>query len=234
MTNAKLARGDQPMEAPRRKRNPRGQGARLRDEIIDAATALLERTGSEEAISMRGIARQVGIAAPSIAAHFKDLNGIIDAAVARELSGLHQSLSEVAASSEEPRERLHALCRAYVERARAHPASYRILVGRRYMPDWDSQNLTMTATVPLMAATVGIVTDAIEACIENGSSTSADAYFDTLILWFAIHGLATIPPAITSIAWPDSDTLLAACVTRAAQLHPSTRSEPAHPDTARN
>lgn len=51
---------------PARQRNRRGEGAHLRDEIIAGASAILERTGSEENLTLRAVAREVGIAAPSI------------------------------------------------------------------------------------------------------------------------------------------------------------------------
>lgn len=55
-----------------RERNRRGQGTRLRAEILAGATQLLEDSGSEEAVTLRAIARQIGISAPSIYSHFPD------------------------------------------------------------------------------------------------------------------------------------------------------------------
>ena len=53
-----------------RHRNPRGQGTRLSEDIVAGALALIERTGSAEAVTLRAVAREAGIAAPSIYAHF--------------------------------------------------------------------------------------------------------------------------------------------------------------------
>ena len=64
-----------------RERNRRGEGGRLRDDILAGATALLERTGSEEAVTLRAVAREVGISAPSIYSHFPDREAIVDAIV---------------------------------------------------------------------------------------------------------------------------------------------------------
>ncbi|RYF62338.1 MAG: TetR/AcrR family transcriptional regulator, partial [Cytophagaceae bacterium] len=49
-----------------RARNPRGSGARLRGEIVAAAATLIARTGSDQAVTLRSVAREVGISAPSI------------------------------------------------------------------------------------------------------------------------------------------------------------------------
>ncbi len=203
---------------PVRKRNRRGEGSLLREEILVAATSILERTGSEEAVTLRGIARKVGIAAPSIAPHFADRTHIIDAVVAKELAVLIEQIRESAASEADPRKRLFAMGKAYVSFGRARPGRYRLLVGRRYVQDWQDEGRPMVETAPLLKEAIALVSDAIGACIESGQSASVDAALDTSVLWFALHGLITVPEAITSLDWPDEDRLLAACVTSAARL----------------
>src|SRR5260370_1139140 len=46
-----------------RERNRRGEGGKLRDDILAAATALLEQTGSAEAVTLRAGAPPLGISA---------------------------------------------------------------------------------------------------------------------------------------------------------------------------
>ena len=70
-----------------RERNRRGEGGKLRAEILEGATALLEQNGSEEAVTLRAVARQVGISAPSIYSHFPDREAIVDAIVDGAFSG---------------------------------------------------------------------------------------------------------------------------------------------------
>jgi AcrR family transcriptional regulator len=139
--------------------------------------------------------------------------------VARELTGLHDSLVALGAS-DDPVEHLFALCREYVRYGREHPARYRVLVGRRFVDDWDRRGVTMERTGPLMAAVLAMVVEAIQACADAGGSESTDASFDALVLWFALHGLITVTQAVTSIPWPHGDVLFEACVRRAARLGP--------------
>ncbi len=209
---------DRPASWPERRRNPRGQGARLRDEIIDAATAILERTGSEYALSLRGIAREVGIAAPSISAHFADLFEIIDAVTARETTVVYEALAAAAGSASDPVERLFAVCRAYLRYGAERPARYRMLIGRRSMDAWAVRDNVAADTATLLAATLELATDAIRACVDAGCSASADPYYDTLILWFSLDGLVSVRAAMVSIDWPAEERLLADCVRRAARL----------------
>ena len=49
-----------------RLRNARGEGDRLRDEILDAAIKVLAGLGPEDAFSLRSVAKQAKIAAPSV------------------------------------------------------------------------------------------------------------------------------------------------------------------------
>jgi len=53
-----------PAASPRRHRARRGEGARLREEILAAGTRLLLETGDEEAVSIRAIAQAVGVTPP--------------------------------------------------------------------------------------------------------------------------------------------------------------------------
>lgn len=205
---------------PARQRNPRGEGARLRDEIIVGATAVLERTGSEETVTLRAIAREVGIAVPSISRHFKDQPEIIDSVVAREVEALLDRLTEAATSTDDPVERLFAMCRAYVDYGFQYPSRYRVVVGRRFLDAWETQNRVMEQSAPLLASALGLVVTAVQACIDAGASAGTDAFMDTVVLWFTLHGFITVPQAITTVPWPERDGLLEACVTRAARLQP--------------
>lgn len=210
-------------EPPKRRRNPRGEGARLRDEILDAATLLLEKTGSEDAISLRAIARQAGIAPPSVTRHFADVTDIIDALVANETGVLHQALLQAFAASSDPLTRLRNMVAAYVDYGLAHPARYRILVGRRFLDRWETEGIDMAETGPVLTASVALVAEAIQACIDTGATAGTDAYFDTIMLWFAIHGLITVTGAITSVEWPAMDQLVEGCISRAVRIVPATR-----------
>ncbi len=201
-----------------RQRNPRGQGAHLRDEIIAGAGALLERTGTEDAITMRAVAREVGIAAPSMAPHFSDRAEIIDAVVAQELTRLHDVLHAAVASESDPVDQLFAGTRAYLAFGQAHPNRYRVIFERRFLDLWDSQQRVMQQTAPLMANTFELTVTTIQACIDAGCSASTDAFGDGVRVWLALHGLVALPQTITSFPWPDTDQLLVSCVTRLARL----------------
>ena len=80
------------MRKSTRDRNRRGEGGRLREEILQAATDLLERGGNAEAVTLRAIAREVGISAPSIYGHFEDREAIVSAVIDNAFSDFPRSI----------------------------------------------------------------------------------------------------------------------------------------------
>ncbi len=190
----------------------------MRDEIIVGAAALLERTGSEESVTLRAVAREVSIAAPSIAPHFSDRAEIIDAVVARELDELRAVLVAAVASHADPVERALACARAYVAHGRSHPNRYRVIFERRFLDLWAVEDRGMERTGRLVDETFELMVATVQACIDAGRSASTDAFADTVAAWLALHGLVALPQAITSFPWPDSDELVVACVSRLTRL----------------
>ena len=200
---------DIPAEQPsqRRQRNPRGQGSRLREEIIRATTVLLEKTANEETITLRAIAREIGIASPSISAHFADRAEILDAVIAREVTALYETLSTAAASETDPVAKFLAAARAYYLYGTDRPNRYRLLFARRFLSDW-SEERTMSDTLQVTGATFQMVVDLIQGCIDAGRSSCPDAVTATVATWAALHGLVSLPQAITSFPWPDMERLM--------------------------
>src|SRR5919197_383241 len=83
-----------------RRRNARGAGDHLRREIIDAAIRLLERLGPEDPFSLRAVAKEARIAAPSVYLQFADRNLLLLAVVEQlfdELIALRSAAIERAA-----------------------------------------------------------------------------------------------------------------------------------------
>ena len=73
-------------QAQVRRRNPRGQGDRLREEIITAASELIAESGDADRLSLRAVAKRIGIAAPSIYRHFPDAEHLKMAVVERNFA----------------------------------------------------------------------------------------------------------------------------------------------------
>ncbi|WP_196777800.1 TetR/AcrR family transcriptional regulator [Lentzea aerocolonigenes] len=172
-----------------RKRNRRGEGGKLREEIIAAAVALLDEGGDERAVTLRSVARKAGIAAPSIYAHFADQPSIMLAVVQQEMDRLAAALREADKGSD-ARERLFSVCNAYLDLAQEHPQRYRIMFGGLWTPSVDS-SITDADLDSLGAEALTLLADVLKACVEAGiAHGSDDLYGDAVALWLGLHGLA--------------------------------------------
>ncbi|MFJ8001444.1 TetR/AcrR family transcriptional regulator [Streptomyces sp. NPDC096310] len=168
--------------------NARGEGDRLRQEILDAATRILEETGREDALSLRGVAREVGISAPSVYLHFKDKAELVSTALDAAYSALAEVMSEAgetaAAAGAGPWERMRAIVTAYRRFAIDKPRRYRLMFSLEYEP----KRRTSTDEPPI-GTVLRAWTDAVDAYLaETAPDRRAEAQAVGIHLWTALHG----------------------------------------------
>ncbi len=193
----------------KRHRNPRGQGTRLTEDIVAGALALIERTGSAEAVTLRAVAREVGIAAPSIYAHFPDRDAVLMAVVVRIFDELTQAIEQgQKAAGQDPAGRLVAGCGAYVAFGLEHPARYGVLFStqRPAAPDYGEPVLIGPDGRPVLefgAQSFALLVQAIQDCITAGVSVSTDVVADATAVWVALHGTVSLRTALPRFPWPD-------------------------------
>jgi AcrR family transcriptional regulator len=203
-------------ESAARTRNRRGEGGRLRADILAAATALLEETGSEEAVTLRAVARGVGIAAPSIYAHFPDRTAIVDAVVDQTFHDFTALLRQAVADESDPAERLRRGCAAYLEFAETHPQRYRILFDRREPAEDDPDR----PIASIRKESFEFLADAVRRCADAGVSASTDPFGDATAIWVALHGYATLRANMPRFPWPPHDATLDRIVHGLARIAP--------------
>jgi AcrR family transcriptional regulator len=192
-----------------RTRNPRGEGSRLREEILQAARELLEDDG-EQHVSLRRIARNIGIAAPSIYAHFPDREAIVSALVDEAFDELSAVVTTaIDDAPDDPIARLRAACFAYMQFATQRPNRYQLAFASR-----ESNAIPRDSATRAFMLLVNAVTD----CVDAGLSTSTDPFGDATAIWVAMHGYATLRPSRPAFPWPDSDATLNRIVVALAGL----------------
>ncbi|WP_264777780.1 TetR/AcrR family transcriptional regulator [Deinococcus aetherius] len=199
-----------------RPRNRRGEGGRLREDILRTAAELLDG-GGEGAVTLRDIARIVGISAPSIYNHFADRDAILLAVVQQTFAELGAELgAALDRAGPEPVTRLRAFCQAYLNFSLERPQRYRILFGGLW-------NARQAPSVQPQAADLGLdvfalLVETLRACVRAGRSTSTDPTADAAALWVALHGLAQLRTAASLFPWPEE--LLERLTNRLAGLTP--------------
>jgi AcrR family transcriptional regulator len=188
-----------------RERNRRGEGGKLRAEILAAATEILEQTGSEESVTLRAVARRAGISAPSIYAHFVDRDAIVDAIVDDAFTEFFIALQEATVPVTDPVARLRAGCAAYLAFARERPNRYRLLFQRRNLLDTD---LDARPMAKIRTDGFDLLVNSLRDCVEAGASTSDDLLADATAMWVAMHGFATLRAELTIFPWLPDDAML--------------------------
>lgn len=187
-----------------RTRNRRGEGGLLRPQILTAAAELLDEHGSEEAVTLRAVARRAGIAAPSIYGHFADRQAILVAVVTEAFTELQQQL-EGAGSSDDPVADLHAVCAAYLAFADSRPERYRAMFGGVWNAARavDESAVTGAEAAAFGQDALAVIAGCLRACADAGRSTSTDPGADAVALWLGLHGLAHQRAVARAFPWPD-------------------------------
>ncbi|MFH8616320.1 TetR/AcrR family transcriptional regulator [Streptomyces sp. NPDC017979] len=117
-------------ETSARTRNPWGEGDRLRGEILDAASRLLSGLDGEDALTIRGVARALGIAPASIYQHFSDRAALVQGLLEYEYERLGAAMREADARVGEADavDRIRAQAHAYCSFALENPGLYRLMM----------------------------------------------------------------------------------------------------------
>lgn len=161
-----------------------------REEIVDVAERLLERNGPN-GVTMRQVAEQLGIQAPSL---YKHVSGKADIEVALQQRALQRLTAAL-----QPAEDLQALAAAYRRWALEHPRLYEFAARTPLTRDRIEPGLEVAAAAPLLRMT-------------GGDQVGARA------LWGIAHGLVDLELADRFPADADLDAVWARAV---AAFNPS-------------
>jgi len=180
-----------------RERNPQGEGARLRHELIAAAGRLLAADDDVDSLSLRGVAREAGVAAPSVYLHFPSKEALLSAVVGAHFGALQQAIETAVASGHDPASRLLAGCLAYCRYAVEQPRSYQLLFNTPRPGSKDSQFAGTSG-----AAAFQVLVDGVASCIAVGVARPGDPFRIATDIWAALHGTASLRRATAGFPWP--------------------------------
>ena len=176
----------------------------VREAILEAARELFVELGYED-VSLRKVANKIGYSATTIYLHFADKESLF-----RELCG--QDFGRLAAAFQQlvtipdPRERLVACGRAYIEFAVAHPKHYRLMfmteVSAPAVQEAIECNPNPDENAYLFLRVL------VEECMRAGAFRSdlTDVDLIAQTLWAAVHGVAALQITAcrdNSIPWRD-------------------------------
>ena len=186
----------------RRVRARRGEGDRLRDEILKAAERLLIETGDRNAVSIRAVAEAVGVTPPSIYLHFADKAELLGAVCEARFGEFSEFITDAVRGIDDPLEAVREMGRAYVRFGLENPEHYRIMFMTRPL----AEGLPLDRLPGLTA--FGHVVAAVDRCMDAGAIAAGDAFLVATNLWTAVHGVTSLLIARPDFPWPDLDRLM--------------------------
>lgn len=187
-----------------RRRARRGEGHRLRGELIAAASRLLAELGDANQLSMRAVADAVGVTPPSIYRHFPDKHALLVAVLHERWAELYQTLAR--AVVDDPFESLRAICLAYVRFAEEHPGHYRVLFSAA-----GPAGVTEERAQHPGGPSFTLLLDTIQRCLDAGAHVppGRDSWFLAAQMWITGHGLIDLRYGQRfPFPWPPPETLL--------------------------
>ncbi|YAL83426.1 TetR/AcrR family transcriptional regulator [Dermacoccaceae bacterium W4C1] len=183
----------------------RGEGTALREELIDAAILLVEEVDDPWQLSLRAVARKVGVAATSVYLHFDSLSALLKAVKSELWSRFGEQMRTAAAAAEPtPRARVLAFGRAYIAYAEQQPGAFRTL----FATSWDLDLEDGDEYVGQQQFQQ--VVDAIA----EVSGSPEDGRMRAVQLWCGLHGLVALRTPMSKFPWPDMEEQLDALAQR--------------------
>jgi AcrR family transcriptional regulator len=159
----------------------------LRNELLDRAEAQLAETGIEE-LSLRALARNIGVSQTAPYRHFRDKNELLAALATRGYRILLADLQSAGETAgEDPRARMHAFARSYVNYANRHPELFKLMFGPSLQPQSSYPELHRASR-----DTYELVRTIMRDGIDRGLFRDEDDHYMANAGWSGIHGLATL------------------------------------------
>lgn len=154
-----------------------------RELVVATARRQLERDGTAQ-LSLRAVARELGVTAPALYAYVDDKRELMAAVAAEHFERLIERIEAV--DEPDPLARVRAVSRAYVDHALASPALFRLLFN--YPPSSAGEVEAFPPATRAFEAASQAMADARD----QGLLRSSDVTMACMVMWAAMHGVAEI------------------------------------------
>ena len=157
----------------------------LRRALIDAAIAVIAEHGADH-LSLRDVARRLGVSHAAPAHHFGDKAGLLTAIATEGFMSFTDHLAAVADDGGDPARELAELGRAYAEFAEEHPAHFDVMFRPALIRTEDP------ALGPASAAAFEALRGRIVRAQVRGWRAGEDTAALTVAAWSLAHGIAVL------------------------------------------
>jgi AcrR family transcriptional regulator len=164
--------------------------------------------GELNQLTLRGIARRVGVAATSLYLHFPDVDRLLGEVVRRAFAALGQATTEAAEGITDPELELRARCLAYCRFGLEHHHLYRLMFEAR-IPSSVSADPEQTPGRQSFDQLVS----AVRRCLER-RGRAEDAFRVASLIWAGEHGLVMARLSRPMFPWPTLEEMVEELVSR--------------------
>lgn len=173
----------------------------LKQALVEQAFSVIEERGVEH-LSLREVARRLGVSHQAPYKHFRSRDHILAAVVERCFADFAQHLSS-RHSCDDPYDDLHQMGLAYLEFARRYPLQYRLMFNTA-LPDGAAHpEMLAQAQFAFSILYDKLCTMTLK---DPGHPVPDPVKHDAIYIWSALHGLASLMQSdVTSTLGLSSD-----------------------------
>lgn len=158
----------------------------LRLALLEAAVTQIKEVGVEK-LSLRGIARTVGVSQTAPYRHFKDKNELLAEVAAQAFIDLYNATSQHIHPKNSTHQNIKAIGTAYLAFAIANPEKYKLMFGPSIQHRRSYANMVSAAE-----KSFDVLINQVERGIEEGIFLDSCPLLLANTLWTQVHGMASL------------------------------------------
>lgn len=182
----------------------------VKEALIGEAMKFIEANETEQ-LSLRRLAKEVGISPSAVYNHFPDKNALMLAIKARLYSEFNQYYEAQCQEATDPKAAILEMCLAYYYFSQEQPARFQILFASTLPMEWSSPEMVDIACQSIIRLRKLV----LEIYHQYQVPCSEEALVDhTLLIWSQLHGIVSlkntggIKAAVTYQNWPQTCALV--------------------------
>ena len=158
----------------------------LKQALLETALEHLRLYGPDK-ISLRALARDVGVSQTAPYRHFEDKTALLAALAAEGFRRLNQASGSVIKSEDSAATALQLSGKAYIHFALDNPKLYHLMFGPLLSPDDEFPELEEAG-----GQAFGVIISIVQRGIESGEFVNEDPLLVANSMWAMVHGISSL------------------------------------------
>ncbi|NKB34850.1 MAG: TetR family transcriptional regulator [Pseudomonadales bacterium] len=182
----------------------------VKEALIDVAMKLIE-SNEVELLSLRRLAKEVGVTPSAVYNHFSDKNALMLAIKIRLYDEFNKFFESRSSKSDDPEQALLEVCLAYYHFSQVYPSRFHFLFSSILPMEWSTPEMVEISCRTLVKSRK-LVLDTYDKY--KVPCTEESVVNTTLLIWSQLHGIValkksgSIKAAVAYQNWPDTCSLV--------------------------